>query len=227
MKVLLVEDEPRVSGFIAAGLRETGHVVDLAADGDVGLSMALAGDYDAVILDVRLPGDLDGFQVAKELRASRVATPIIMLTALDSTQDVIRGLDAGADDYVTKPFDLTELEARLRSLARRHDDVDGHVLRFASIDLDPIDRVVRRSGIPINLTPTEFRLLATLMRSPDRAVTRANLRRSVFGMGFDPGTRLVDVHIANLRRKLEAGGQSRLISTERGIGFRLSDPESE
>ena len=128
---------------------------------------------------------------------------------------------------MTKPFEFLELEARLRALARRHDTNDSHLLRFASIELDRVSRVVRRSGAAIDLTPTEFRLLATLMESPERAVTRERLRRSVWGLSFDPGTRIVDVHVSNLRRKLEAGGQHRLIATVRGVGFRLTESDKE
>lgn len=225
--LLLVEDEPGVRCFIADGLEKSGYKVDAAADGAAGLGLACTREYSAIVLDVGLPGDMDGCAVAGELRARQVRTPIVMLTGMNAICDVVRGLDAGADDYLTKPFEFPELEARLRALIRRQEAVEGRVLQFGSLELDPVTRVVRRSGRSIRLTVTEFRLLLALMQNPERTLTRESLRQSIWGLDFDPGTRLVDVHMANLRKKLEAQGEPRLIATVRGVGFQLTDAGRE
>lgn len=224
VKLLLVEDESRVAQFIKKGLREEGHVVDLAADGVEALALASVTDYDVIILDVMLPGK-SGFHVASELRAEGKSTAILMLTAKDSRDDIVHGLDVGADDYLTKPFDFGELLARLRALARRSQPVQESLLRFADIEMDRIQHEVRRSGQLVDLTPTEFNLLETLMRKPGQVVKRTELLDRVWGMSFDPGTSLIDVHMANLRKKIEIGGRPRLITTVRGVGFKLEGPE--
>ncbi len=223
MNILLVEDEPRVAGFIKRGLSEEGHVVDVAPDGVTGLSLAHVGTYDVIVLDVLLPGK-NGFQVTAELRAEDRLTPILLLTAKDAQEDVIRGLDVGADDYLTKPFDFGELLARIRALGRRTQPIQPHVLRFADIELDRLQHVVRRRGDVVHLTPTEFRLLEALIRVPGQVVQRTELLDRVWGMTFDPGTSLIDVHVANLRKKLEAGERARLISAVKGVGFKLVEP---
>ncbi len=220
MNILLVEDEPRVAGFIKRGLSEEGHVVDVAPDGVTGLSLAHVGTYDVIVLDVLLPGK-NGFQVTAELRAEDRVTPILLLTAKDAQEDVIRGLDVGADDYLTKPFDFGELLARIRALGRRTQPIQPHVLRFADIELDRLQHVVRRRGDMVHLTPIEFRLLEALMRVPGQVVQRTELLDRVWGMTFDPGTSLIDVHVANLRKKLEAGERARLIVAVKGVGFKL------
>jgi DNA-binding response OmpR family regulator len=224
MKILVVEDESRVAQFIRKGLLEEGHVVDLARDGVEGLALASVGEYDVIVLDVMLPGK-SGFQVASELRTEGDPTPILMLTAKDSRDDIVHGLDVGADDYMTKPFDFTELLARLRALARRRQPVQEAVLRFADIELDRLQHEVRRGGHRVKLTPTEFKILETLMRRSGQVVKRTEMLDRVWGMSFDPGTSLIDVHMANLRKKLESGGRSRVIATVKGVGFRLQTPE--
>lgn len=224
MKILVVEDESRVAQFIRKGLQEEGHVVDLATDGVEALALASVTEYDVIILDVMLPGK-SGYHVASELRAERNATPILMLTARDSRDDIVHGLDVGADDYLTKPFDFAELLARIRALARRSQPIQENTLRFADIEMDRIQHLVRRGGEPLDLTPTEFNLLEALMRKPGQVVKRTELLDRVWGMSFDPGTSLIDVHMANLRKKLEKGGGSRVISTVRGVGFKLEGPE--
>jgi two-component system OmpR family response regulator len=224
MKILVIEDESRVAQFIRKGLLEDGHVVDLARDGVEGLALASVGEYDVIVLDVMLPGK-SGFQVASQLRAEGNPTPILMLTAKDSRDDIVHGLDVGADDYLTKPFDFAELLARLRALARRRQPVQDAVLRFADVELDRLQHEVRRGGRTVKLTPTEFKLLEALMRKPGQVVKRTELLDRVWGMSFDPGTSLIDVHMANLRRKLETGGRPRLIRTVKGVGFRLETPE--
>ena len=227
MKLLLVEDEPRIGRFIAEGLEEIGHVVDIATDGEKGVALAASNPYDVIILDIMLPGAMDGFDVASHLRARDDSTPIVMLTARDSQSDIVRGLDAGADDYLTKPFEFLELAARVRALGRRRRSDGADVLRFGPIDLDRRSRTVRCAGDPVRLTPTEFRILEVMMQSPDRPVERQQLRRSIWGLDFDPGTRIVDVHVANLRGKLEAGGRPRIITTVRGVGFQLVKDDKE
>ena len=223
MNILLVEDEPRLAAFIKRGLSEEGHLVDVAPDGVTGLSLAHVGTYDVIVLDVLLPGK-NGFQVTAELRAEDRLTPILLLTAKDAQEDVIRGLDVGADDYLTKPFDFGELLARIRALGRRTQPIQPHVLRFADIELDRLQHVVRRRGDVVHLTPTEFRLLEALIRVPGQVVQRTELLDRVWGMTFDPGTSLIDVHVANLRKKLEAGERARLIAAVKGVGFKLVEP---
>ncbi len=223
MHILLVEDEPRVARFIKKGLTEEGHMVDAAVDGVTALSLAHVGTYDVIVLDVILPGK-DGFQVVAALRAEGHATPILMLTARDAREDIIRGLDVGADDYLTKPFDFGELLARLRAFRRRSQPIQRPVLRFADIELDRFRHEARRGGKRVELTPTEFRLLEALMHGRGGIVTRTELLDRVWGMAFDPGTSLIDVHVANLRRKLEAGGRPRVVVAVKGVGFTLVEP---
>ncbi len=225
MHILLVEDEPRLAAFIEKGLTEEGHVVDVAADGVTALSLAHVGSYDVIVLDVVLPGK-NGFQVAAAIRGEGQSTPILMLTARDARADVISGLDVGADDYLTKPFDFGELLARIRALGRRQPRLEGAVVRFADLELDRLQHEVRRAGQPLDLTPTEFRLMEALMRVPGSVVTRTELLDRVWGMSFDPGTSLIDVHVANLRKKLESGGRSRLVAAVKGVGFRLAAADS-
>lgn len=224
MNILLAEDEPRVATFIKKGLLEEGHMVDVATDGVEALSLAHVGSYDVIVLDVMLPGK-NGFQVTAELRATGHSTPILMLTAKDSSEDIVRGLDVGADDYLTKPFDFAELLARVRAVGRRVQPVQPHLLRFGDIEVDRIQHEVRCAGESVELTPTEFRLLEALMRTPGQVIKRTELLDRVWGMRFDPGTSLIDVHIANLRKKLEAGGKARAIIAVKGVGFKLAHPE--
>ncbi len=225
LNILLVEDEDRLAAFVRKGLVEEGHVVDVASDGVTGLALAHVGTYDIIILDVVLPGK-NGFQVTAELRAGGHTTPILMLTAKDAREDIVRGLDVGADDYLTKPFDFAELLARIRALGRRAPTLQPPVLRFADIEMDRARHAVTRGGERIELTPTEFRLLEALMRVPDQVVTRTELLDRVWGMTFDPGTSLIDVHMVHLRKKLEAGGRPRVIAAVKGVGFRLAEGRS-
>ncbi len=220
MKILLVEDEARVARFITKGLTEEGHVLDLAPDGVEAVALAHVTDYDVILLDVVLPGK-SGFHVASELRAEGNTTPILMLTARDSREDIVHGLDVGADDYLTKPFDFEELLARIRALSRRGQQIEESMLRFDDVELDRLQHEVRRAGQTLNLTPTEFKLLEALMRKSGLIVKRLELLDRVWGMSFDPGTNLIDVHVANLRKKLEEQGKRRIIFTVRGVGFRL------
>lgn len=220
MKILLVEDEARVARFIEKGLHEEGHVVDTAPDGLEGVAAASVGSYDVILLDLMLPRK-SGFQVASELRRAGDTTPILMLTARDARRDVVRGLDLGADDYLTKPFDFDELLARIRAICRRGRTFDDATLRCADIELDRRSHAVTRGARSVVLTPTEFRLLETLMEHDGAVVRRTEILDRVWGMSFDPGTNLIDVHMVNLRRKLEEHGEERVIETVRGVGFRM------
>ena len=224
MKILLVEDEARVARFVLKGLEEEGHVVDLARDGVEAVALAHVTEYDVIVLDVMLPAK-SGFHVASELRAEGDVTPILMLTARDSREDIVHGLDVGADDYLTKPFDFEELLARVRALSRRGRTIEPGTLSFEDLELDRLQHRVRRAGLAIDLTPTEFKLLESLLRKPGQVVKRIELLDRVWGMSFDPGTNLIDVHVANLRKKLEEGGRERVIFTVRGVGFRLGRGE--
>ncbi len=219
MRILVVEDDRKVARFIQQGLEEEGHAVDVAGDGEEGALLAHVNPYDVMVLDIQLPKK-NGLQLAAELRREQVRTPILMLTARDSTEDVVRGLDAGADDYLTKPFAFEELVARLRALGRRSTSTPaGGVLRLADVEVDRTRHRASRGGRELALTPREFRLLAYLLERPDEVVTRVELLEKVWDMSFDPGTNVVDVHISNLRRKLEEGGAPRLLHTVRGVGF--------
>ncbi len=226
MKILVVEDDTRVAAFINRGLREEGHVVDVSGDAEDGLSHAYVSQYDVIVIDVMLPGK-SGFEMTSELRTKGDLTPILILTAKDSRQDVVHGLDVGADDYLTKPFDFAELLARLRALGRRNPRVEESVLRFADIEMDRMKHEVHRAGRPLDLTPTEFKLLEVLMRDPGRVVRRTEILDRVWGMAFDPGTSLIDVHMAHLRKKLEASSRPRVINTVKAVGFTLSHPDSQ
>ena len=225
MRVLVVEDDAKAARFLVQGLEEEGHAVDVAGDGETGTRLGLLHPYDLVILDVMLPAK-DGLQVAAELRRGGITTPVLMLTARDSTADVVRGLDAGADDYLPKPFAFDELLARVRALGRRASGEPHGQLRIADLELDRIRRNVRRGNRKIELAPREFRLLEHMMLHPEHVLTRTNLLDKVWDMSFDPGTNVVDAHISNLRKKLEEGGESRLVHTVRGVGYvlRTSEP---
>jgi two-component system copper resistance phosphate regulon response regulator CusR len=225
MRVLLVEDDPRIARFVSQGLREQTYAVDVTADGEDALYKASINDYDAVILDVMIPGR-DGFEVCRELRATGSNVPVIMLTARDAIQDRITGLDTGADDYLTKPFEVAELLARLRALLRR-----GHIVRPAAIivaDLiiDTRAHSVTRGGRPVELTAKEYALLEYLAREQGRVLGRAEIAEHVWDENFDPLSNLIDVNINRLRRKIDDGFPSPLIHTRRGEGYMLAAPDN-
>ena len=220
MRILVVEDDPKTARFLKQGLEEEGHAVDIAADGDEGAYLGHLNPYDLILLDIQLPRR-NGLQLATELRREGVQTPILMLTGRDSTPDVVRGLNAGADDYLTKPFDFDELVARVNALTRRRGAGTTGVLRFEDLEMDRLKRQVRRGTTLIDLSPREFRLLEHFMLHPDEVVTRVQLLEKVWDMSFDPETNVVDAHLSNLRKKLEQAGGSRLIQTVRGAGYAL------
>jgi two-component system response regulator MprA len=223
MRILVVDDEPAVRESLRRALSLEGYDVDLAADGAEALD-AVTGeaDPDAILLDVLMPR-VDGLEVARRLRAKGMRTPILMLTARDEVQDRVAGLDAGADDYVVKPFALEELLARVRALLRRTDAGSEDVLRYADLELDPRSREVRRGGEPLELTRTEFSLLELFMLNPRQVLTRSVIFERVWGYDFGYGSNSLDVYIGYLRRKTEAGGRPRLIQTVRGVGYALRE----
>ena len=219
MRILLVEDERRVASFVSRALRENAYAVDLAETGEKAIDMATHATYDSILLDIRLPG-LSGLQVCRELRDARVDTPILMLTARGLVEQRVEGLDSGADDYLTKPFAVAELLARIRALIRRR-ATGGRVLRYGDLELDRHQRRVTRAGRAIVLTAKEFGLLEFLLsRAPDVA-PRTEIIERVWDIHFDPGTNLVEVYINRLRQKIAVEGDSKLIHTVHGIGYCL------
>ena len=220
MKILVVEDDPKVAGFIDHGLKEEGNVVDVAADGDEATMLAHINDYDVILLDVMLPKK-SGFQIATELRREGRSTPILMLTSRDAVEDVVRGLDAGADDYLAKPFKFDELLARVRALHRRGGAGRLDVLRYGAVVLDRLHHVVTVDDRRLELTAKEFQLLEYFMLHPDEVVRRTTLLEKVWDMHFDPESNVVDVHVGNLRRKLARAASEPLLATIRGVGFSL------
>jgi two-component system response regulator MprA len=224
VKILVVDDERAVRESLRRALELEGYDVGLAVDGSEALEKVDAeAQPDAVILDVLMPGT-DGLEVSRTLRRSGNKVPILMLTARAEVGDRVAGLDAGADDYLTKPFALEELLARLRALLRRTADGSGEALRFADLELDPGTRDVRRGGEPIELTRTEFSLLELFMLNPRQVLTRSVIFERVWGYDFGYGSNSLDVYIGYLRRKTEAGGKPRLIHTVRGVGYALREP---
>ncbi len=221
LRILVAEDERKVASFIRQGLTEEGHTVEVAADGAAALDLILEGPpYDLVVLDLMLPR-LDGFAILKAARQHRIATPVLVLTARDSVADKVRGLDLGADDYLTKPFAFEEFLARVRALLRRGVGAAGPVLRVADLTLDPSTREVRRGGRRVGLTAREHALLEYFLRNAGRVLTRPMLAEHVWGLDFDPESNIVDVYVGYLRRKIDAPGEPRLLHTVRGAGYVL------
>jgi DNA-binding response OmpR family regulator len=225
MKVLIVEDDARLADLVRRGLVEAGHVVDVETDGDSGRSVAQAGDYDAIVLDVMLPTK-DGFGVARELRAEGVRTPILMLTAKDAVDDRVRGLDAGADDYLTKPFVFRELEARLRSITRREAQPLRQMLQVGDLVMDLGTRRARRGSRDISLTARETAFLEYLMRNEGLLITRTMLENALWERDRTTASNLIEVYIRRLRAKLGAAGEQSLIHTVRGAGYRFCVSDS-
>jgi DNA-binding response OmpR family regulator len=226
MRILLVEDDARIARFVKRGLEAERHQVEVAVDGEEGLEMARLSPFDIILLDIVLPKG-NGVQVCRQLRAQRIQTPILMLTARDSVGDRVLGLQSGADDYLTKPFAFAELVARIQALTRRPADLDPTpVLQVADLILDTNTHEVWRAGTRIELTPREFSLLGFLMRQPGRVHSRTALEEQVWGYQHDPLTNVVDVYIRHLRQKVDAGPCPRLIHTVRGVGYMLRAAES-
>ncbi len=220
MKILVVEDDPKIRSFIRRGLKEQGFAVEVCGDGDQGLSHAISAAFDAIVLDIMLPGR-DGLSLLRELRERKNAVPVILLTARSSLAERVEGLGLGADDYLTKPFYMEELIARLHAVVRRSSGEPVSVLRVADLVVDLISREVKRGEDELELTAREFNLLQLLMRSPGRVLTRTQILEHVWGYDFDPQTNVVDVYIRRVRRKIDRGDSPSLIETVRGVGYRF------
>jgi two-component system copper resistance phosphate regulon response regulator CusR len=220
MKLLIVEDEQKAAAYLCKGLTENGFVVDVADRGDIGLDLAWTGDYDLIILDVMLPG-ADGWTVLQRLREAGKQTPVLFLTARDSVQDRVKGLDLGADDYLIKPFAFSELLARVRTLLRRGPAQQSEIVRVADIELDLVRHKATRGGKRLNLTPKEFSLLSLLTRRTGEVLSRTLIAEQVWDMNFDSNTNVVDVHVRRLRSKVDDPFLEKLIHTVRGVGYVL------
>jgi heavy metal response regulator len=221
MRILIVEDEQRIAEFLRRGLSEEGHAVDVASDGEEALDWTAVAEFDAIVLDVMLPVR-NGIEVCRVLRERNVRTPVLMLTARDAVEDRVLGLDSGADDYLVKPFAFAELLARLRAITRREPTPLGAVLNVGDLALDTRTREATRQGQPIALTSKEYALLEYLMRHPEQVLTRTMIAEHVWNYEFDNATNIIDVHVRNLRRKIDDPFSSKLIQTVRGAGYRVS-----
>ncbi len=217
MRILLVEDEKNVAAFIKKGLGEESYTVDVAVNGPEGLLMATEADYDLLILDVMLPG-MNGIELCKSLRSKGIVKPVLMLTAVDSVERKVEGLDSGADDYLVKPFAFSELTARIKALLRRTPGIVNE-LSLGDLRIDLLARRVFRGGTEIILTQKEFLLLKYLLRNKGRVLSRTQIIENIWGYDFIPGTNIVDVHIKSLREKIDSGVQGKLIHTVRGTGY--------
>ncbi|NOT02053.1 MAG: heavy metal response regulator transcription factor [Phycisphaerales bacterium] len=225
MRALVIEDEPAVAGFVGKGLREASFVVELADNGIDGCRLALTNDYDVVVLDLMLPGK-DGFKVLHDLRRGEKQTPVICLTARDSVDDRVKGLDLGADDYLAKPFSFAELLARIRALLRRGRAMVGNPIVVSDLTIDILARDVRRGGTRIDLSANEYRLLEYLARNAGCVLSRTMILEHVWDMNQDPMTNVIDVHVNRLRKKIDARFDPPLIHTVRGVGYVLRSAES-
>lgn len=223
MNILIIEDDTRIAELIQRGLQEHGFTLTMAYDGISGKKMALQNKYELIITDIILPR-MDGLELCKEIRKNKPDIPIIMLTALGTTDDKVEGFDAGADDYLVKPFEMRELLVRIRALLKRHNKIAtylGNSLKYADLEMNLLTKIVKRNGIEINLTPKEFNLLEYLLQNPERVLSRVEIAEKVWGTHFDTGTNFIDVYINYLRKKIEKGFDNKLIHTKTGMGFIL------
>ena len=223
MRVLIVEDEKKTASFVRKALQAEGFAVDVCHNGDDALVAAITTPFDAVVLDIMLPGR-DGLSVLRQLRERKNTTPVLLLSARGEVNERVEGLNAGADDYLPKPFALAELTARIRALGRRGGESKPAVVRLADLTLDTVTRQAQRGGVTFELTTREYRLLEFLMRSPGRICGRMTILEKVWDYDFDPGTNLVDVYVRRLREKIDANFEPKLLHTVRGIGYVIKDP---
>ena len=227
-RFLIIEDDPLNASYIADGLRQQGAQVSVAADGVQGIALAVGEQWDVVILDRMLPDDFDGLQILQTLRSLGRTTPVLVLSALSATDERVRGLKAGCDDYLTKPFAFSELSARLEALVRRaQTPAPVREMKLGDLRLNLMTRSAERAGVPLALQPREFRLLAFLLQHAHQIVTRTMLLESVWDYRFDPQTNVIDVHISRLRGKVDKGFEPALIHTVRGVGYSLTDQPQE
>jgi two-component system, OmpR family, response regulator len=226
VKVLVVEDDKKLGRFVRKGLEARGFIVDFADNGDEGYDLATTRSYDALVLDIMLPGR-DGLSILRNLRDQRSPVPVILLTARSSLSERLDGLNLGADDYLTKPFYIEELAARLHALLRRAAGQPNHVLQHREISVNLLTREVKRQGEAVELTAREYALLTYLMRSPGRTFTRTQICEHVWNYHFDPGTNLVDVYVQHLRKKLDGDAGTSIIETVRGVGYRIVTGEGD
>ncbi|HZV11572.1 MAG TPA: response regulator transcription factor [Candidatus Kapabacteria bacterium] len=226
MRILVVEDEKKLSSFINKGLREEHYTVDVANDGEEGLNFVLKQPYDAIVLDLSLP-KMDGLDVLRKVRAENIATPVLVLTARGSTPDKVAGLDAGADDYLTKPFVFEELSARLRSLLRRSTSEKSTTLRAGDLVLDTVSHKARRGDKEIEFTAKEYSLLEYLIRNKGRVLSRSVIAQHVWSYNFFTESNIIDVYINRLRHKVDDGFEKRIIHSIRGVGYRINEDEAE
>jgi DNA-binding response OmpR family regulator len=223
MKILLVEDDPKISTFIKIGLESNNYTVDTAYDGTMGERLATSKSYEVIILDVVIPG-ITGFQLCKNIRQKNILTPIIMLTSLDTVDDKLTGFESGADDYLIKPFSFMELLARIKALSRRNRDTFVNpVLQILDLELDSVSRKVKRAGKEIKLTPTEYKILELFMNNRDKVFERIDMAEKIWGVSFNTGTNVIDVHINSLRKKIDKDFDQKLIHTKIGFGYVLSE----
>jgi heavy metal response regulator len=224
MKNIVVEDEKKVASFIKRGLEEEKYEVDVAYDGEEGCQKILDGSYSLIVLDVMLPKK-DGFAVVKEMRMKKLQTPVLMLTAKDTVEDIVAGLNSGSDDYLTKPFAFAELLARVRALLRRSEQERGAEIRFADLRLDPVTHKVWRKDKEIDLTAKEYSLLEFFMRNPNQVLTRTTIAENVWDYIFDSFTNIIDVYVNYLRKKIDRDADKKLIHTVRGVGYILKEED--
>ena len=225
MKLLVVEDNQKIMNFLQKGLTEEGFIVDTCMDGNEAFARSCNGAYDVIVLDIMLPG-MSGLQITTELRKREIATPILLLTALDQLEDKVKGLEAGADDYLPKPFAFAELVARIRALSRRSQKLTEVThFTYGDLEVDVQLHQAKRNGQLLDLTAREFALLLLFIQSPERLITRTSILEQVWEMNFDPGTNILDVHMSHLRKKLDEGHKVKLLQTVRGIGYMLKAVE--
>jgi DNA-binding response OmpR family regulator len=223
MKILLVEDDPKISSFVKIGLESSECIVDIAYDGTIGEKLALSKKYDIMILDVVIPG-ISGFELCKKIRIKNVSTPVIMLTSLDSVEDKLTGFECGADDYLLKPFSFQELMARIKALNRRNREaIISPVLKVLDLELDSIAKKVRRNEKEINLTATEFKILELLASNKGKVFDRILIAEKIWGFSFNSETNVIDVHINSLRKKIDKDFSQKLIHTKKGFGYMVNE----